>query len=114
MDIFDQLKNLYTHKREGNYEDYVPFLVQRWVSFTSPDVAQVLNLANTGAFLENKDMHWKLLSKILPKLSRAPRFRYIKGTKKTKPAKTKTDVQFLAQQMELSVREVELMLAQID
>lgn len=115
--LFDYLKNiLYSKKPELLEEenDFVPFLVQRWLSMHSPEVTYILN--------ETTNRYWMALADkqdwynaFMASLPRA-KFRKINYIKKAKSENSKDDdtVKLIAKNMEISEREVRLYLERID
>lgn len=106
MTIFDYLKDIIVTK-SGNLplDGYVPFLVNRWLSFINPTVCEMMNnCANNKILMENKDMHYKTMIALFPKMKHCPRINYIK---KTKEEKQEEDfrISVLAQNLEISKRE---------
>lgn len=111
MTIFDYLKDIIvTKKGDLPLEQYVPYLVTRWISFINPVVAEFVNAVNTKTLLENKELHYKTLIAAIPKAKYAPRITYIK---KVKEEETKEDqrVSLLAQGLEISKREARILLS---
>lgn len=112
MTIFDTLNNILTYKPKNAIQEdddnYIPFMINRWCSFHSPLVAQIINISSNKyytCFLDNKQRHYNLLTSIIPKYKKT----FIKYIKKanTKEDNNK-DSLFLAQQYEISSREVDL------
>lgn len=110
MTIFDYIKDICVHKK-GNMplQEYVPYLMVRWLSFINPTIATAMNTCNKQVLLEDKNMHYKLLVSLFPKMSYTPRIRYIKKTKEKATEKSQT-TELLAAKYEISKREVEEML----
>ena len=109
MTIFDYIKDITTFKKGTlNLEEYIPFLINRWLSFISPQTCSSIN--ETVNILGNldKNIHYKLLVTLYPK-SKIP---YIQYTKKIKEEKNKeTDnLAFLASNLEMSLRETKQLL----
>ena len=107
MTIFDYLRDITVTKR-GNLPlaDYVPYLVNRWLSFLNPTVCECINLnMNAKVFLEDKEMHYKMMIALFPKLKSFPRISYIKKSKETKEEKDLAKINAVAQSLEISVRE---------
>jgi len=108
--IFDYLKDIIVTKR-GNLtlEAYVPFLVNRWLSFIDPSVCELVNtLFNTKTLLENKELHYKMLVGAFPQSKKCPRMNYIKKVKE-KEQVLDQKVKYLAQSLEISEREALLL-----
>lgn len=109
MTIFDYLKDILITK-QGNLplNSYVPFLVNRWLSFMNPAVCEFMNTLNNKALLEDKELHYKMLICSLPKLKYLPKFNYIKKTKE-KEQDNDIKVKILAQNLEVSIREASML-----
>lgn len=115
MNIFDQLNDLVFSKKKrcmnniDHENEYVPFMINRWISMISSQHAVIVN--NTvnwmyGVF-ENKQLHYKLLHNIIPK-TRWQRVNYFKKIKDKHEKKSEQDehIKRLARALELSEREV--------
>lgn len=104
--IFDYLTDILVNKK-GNLDlsEYVPYMINRWLSFLNPIVAQQINIFNNTFLLENKELHYKTMLTFFPKINKLPRFEYIKKLKETKEETDKTE-NILAQKLELSVNEI--------
>ena len=90
MTIFDHLKSLLFTKQkiDLNAEDETAFnlfMVNRWVSFYSPEIAVYINATSNlyGGLFTVKQDQWNYLFNMLPKLKYA-KLAYIKKTKKEK------------------------------
>lgn len=116
--IFNQLNDLLFVKSKDHLTnidqetDYNPYMVNRWVSMYSPDLAHVIN--NTVNWLypifETKSDHYNFLHAVLPRSSRK-RINYIKKRKPDKgPDEPEHSVEMLARNLELSQREVQQMI----
>lgn len=106
MTIFDYLKDILVTKK-GNLplDGYVPFLVNRWLSFVNPTFCEAVALnINNKTLLENKEMHYKTVVAIFPKMKYCPRISYIKKVKE-KEQDEDIKVSILAQNLEISKRE---------
>ena len=110
MTIFDYLGDILV-KKKGDLpvEEYVPFLINRWLSFSSPSAALALNQTVNSFGNIDKNVHYKLLVSAFPKFNRMPMISYIK---KLKQEKTEEDnnVNLLASNLELSQREIKQLL----
>jgi hypothetical protein len=108
--IFDYLGDILV-KKKGNLplEEYVPFLINRWLAFSSNEAANAINQTVNSLGNIDKNIHYKLLISAFPKLNRMPMINYIK---KIKPEKEEKDnkVELLASNMELSQREIKQLL----
>ena len=112
--IFDFLEDILVKKTgEMPLDQYVPYIVTRWLSFVDPTVAEFVNSANKQVLLENKEMHYKMMLSMFPKMRRLPRLSYVKKAKEEKKEEDNT-VTLLAAKHELSEREVEQMLGFLD
>ncbi len=116
MNIFDQLKDIISEKRNKLEEDcelekeFVPFMTQRWLSFYSPQFAQIVNYSSNVLWkaIDEKQVWYKLFSGIIPK-SKFRSIEYVKKNKEEKPS-IKIDkevVTYLAESFELSKREIQ-------
>ena len=109
MTIFDYIKDITTYKK-GNLplEGYIPFLINRGLAFISPQICGAINESVHALGNIDKEQHYKLLLKLYPK-SKVP---FIKYVKKVKEEKTEEDdtVSLLASNMEMSEREVKVLL----
>lgn len=107
--LFEYIKDITTYKK-GNLplDDYIPYLVNRWLSFIAPQICNAVNESVNALGNISKEHHYKLLLKLYPK-SKVP---FIKYVKKVKEDKTKEDdkVDMLASNMEMSKRETKLLL----
>lgn len=104
--VFDYLKDILVDKT-GNLplENYVPFLINRWLSFINPQIAEAINQANTKLVIEDKLLHYKLMLSLFPKLKYLPKINYLKKSKQEQIEEDKNDL-LIAQALELSKREV--------
>lgn len=107
--LFDYLKDLVVHKK-GNLilNDYIPYLINRWLSFMSPQVTYLLNqTVNIYSGLD-KEQHYKFLLTSFPKLKFLPRLNYIKKVQKSKDEDD--DINRIALSREISKREAQALL----
>lgn len=109
MTIFDYLKDIIVYKK-GNLplDAYVPFLVNRFLSFINPQVCLAINELNSKVFLEDKELHYKTALTLFPKMKYLPKIDYIKKLKEEQEENKdfKLKVKLLAQKYEISEREV--------
>ena len=109
MTIFDYIKDITTYKK-GNLplEGYIPYLINRWLAFISPQICGAINESTNTLGNIDKEQHYKLLLRLYPK-SKVPFIKYIK---KVKEEKTEEDdkLTLLASNMEMSEREVKVLL----
>lgn len=109
MTIFDYLKDiLVTKSGTMPLDSYVPFVINRFLSFINPQVCQIINELNSKTLLENKEIHYKTAITLFPKMSYIPRIDYVKKVKEE--AEEDKDLQMkirlLAEKYEISQREV--------
>ncbi len=105
MTIFDYIKDITVTKRgDLPLDQYMPFLVNRWLSFINPTVCSNINQINSKTLLEDKEMHYKIMLSLFPRMKYCPRINYIK---KVKEDETEEDVRIkvIAQNYEISERE---------
>ena len=108
--LFEYIKDLTVYKKGNLYlDEYIPFFINRWLSFVSPSVCGAINESVNSLGNISKEHHYKLLLKLYPKSKQIP---FIKYVKKVKEEKTKEDerVDMLASNMEMSKRETKLLL----
>lgn len=111
MTIFDFIKDILVTKRgDLPLDQYVPYIVTRWLSFINPTVAATINQFNSQILLENKELHYKMMISLFPKMKYAPRITYIKKVKEEAKEEDKK-IQMLAERFELSKREIEQLLS---
>jgi hypothetical protein len=110
--IFDYLGDILV-KKKGDLplEEYVPFMINRWLSFSSSQAANAINQTVNSLNNLDKNVHYKLLISAFPKFNRMPRIDYIKKIKLEKEEKD-NKVELLASNMELSRREIKQLLEQ--
>lgn len=106
MTPFDYLKDIFVTKK-GNLplDNYIPFMINRWLSFVNPAVAETINQFNNQTLLENKEMHYKMMLTLFPKMSYAPRINYIKKAQEEIQEEDKR-IKLLAAKYELSKKEI--------
>jgi hypothetical protein len=112
VNIFDQLNDLvFTKKRKcldnaDGESEYVPYMINRWVSMVSDTHATLINNTVNWLYpaLEHKQQHYVLLHNILPRVG----WKRVTYHKKVKKETTDEDVNIerLANALELSKREV--------
>lgn len=111
MTIFDYIKDIVvTKKGDLPLDSYVPFLVNRWLSFINPQVCQAINQLNTKILLEDKLLHYKLVLSLFPKMKYVPRINYIKKVKEEIEEEDQR-IKILAENLEISKREATLLLS---
>lgn len=111
MTPFDYLKDIFVTKK-GNLplDNYIPFMINRWLSFVNPAVAETINQFNNQTLLENKEIHYKMMLTLFPKMSYAPRINYIKKAQEEIQEEDKR-IKLLAAKYELSQKEIISLLA---
>ena len=111
MTIFDYIKDIIvTKKGDLPLDSYVPFLVNRWLSFINPQVCQAINQLNTKILLEDKLLHYKLVLSLFPKMKYIPRINYIKKVKEEIEEEDQR-IKILAENLEISKREATFLLS---
>jgi hypothetical protein len=116
MNIFEQLKDIISDKNNlliKDYEkekDFVPYMVQRWLSFYSSEYAELLNCSTNlywKGIVNDKQLFYKLYLGVIPK-SKYKNIKYIKKTKENTKKLMCDDniVRFLAERFELSEKEI--------
>ena len=114
MTIFDYIKDITVTKQGGlPLDQYVPFLVNRWLSFINPTVCSNINQINSKILLENKEMHYKILLSLFPKMKYCSKINYIKKVKEEeKDADIK--IKIIAENFEISTREALFLMSSLD
>lgn len=109
MTIFDYIKDITTYKK-GNLilEEYIPFLINRWLSFVSPNASLGINESVNTLGNIDKEQHYRLLISLFPKM-KPPFIQYIKKVKQEK-SKEDDNTALLASNMEISQRETKQLL----
>jgi len=108
--LFEYLKDIFVNKK-GNLplDDYVPFLINRWISFVSNSAISINETVNQLTCLD-KSQHYKLLLRCFPKQKKQPFIQYIKKKKKETIEKDNKTA-LIASNMEISSREIRLYLS---
>jgi len=114
LNIFEILNDIIVTKKGNlldNVEDedqFIPFIVCRWLSMYSPEYAQIINETTNKHYnvFDTKREWYDYLIKILPKGSPG-RIHYIKKEKRKDINNFDEIVKFLAKRFEISRREVE-------
>lgn len=107
--LFDYVKDI-TYYKKGNLplEGYIPYLINRWLSFVNPSICSAINESVNSLGNIDKELHYKLLLKLYPK-SKVPFIKYIKKVKEEK-SEEDDKVSLLASNMEMSQREAKQLL----
>jgi hypothetical protein len=111
MTIFDFISSvLFTKKKSclnsvDEESEFSPFMLNRWCSMYSTTTATFSNIINKyiGVFENKKDLY-SLFVAVMPKVS-SKRISYIKKVKEDKKD-ANSDIEFLANNLELSKREI--------
>ena len=116
--IFDDLKAIFVTKKDtDDLSEYVPFLINRWLSFSSPALAVIINEACNKLSYTDKRTHFLTVMGVVPKVSRQPHIKYVKKVKPDKEDKAAVEqekqIESLAKTFELSTREIRLMLNEV-
>lgn len=114
LTIFQILNDIIVTKKGNlldNVEDedqFIPFIVCRWLSMYSPEYAQIINETTNKHYniFDTKKEWYEYLIKVLPKGSPG-RIHYIKKEKRKELNNFDEIVKFLAKRFEISRREVE-------
>lgn len=110
MTIFDYINDILKFKTGAlPLDSYTPYLINRWLSFINPHLAQFVNEFNDKTFLEDKEMHYKAMISTLPKIRNIPKINYIKKTK-IETVEEDNRILILANSMEISKREAKELL----
>lgn len=109
--IFDILKNVLSTKQKDLFSDiesesvFSPYMLNRWLSMYSSKMVQPCSRINKyGSVFTDKKQNLRLFQNLIPK-SPVKKISYIKKVKETK-AKEIENLALIAQNMELSQREV--------
>lgn len=113
MNIFDQLKDIISYKKNilskdvDSEKDFTPYMVQRWLSFHSKEFANILNHSTNFLWqtIDEKQIWYKFFLGIIPK-SKFKNIKYIKKVKENKQKDNTDIVDYLAYATELSKREI--------
>ena len=105
MTIFDYIKDIIVTKRgDLPLEHYSPYIINRWLSFINPDITSAIAQFNSRIFLENKEMHYKTMMQLFPKMKHCPRITYVKK-KKEEQQEEDPKIKAIAEALEISKRE---------
>ena len=113
--LFDTIDKILHNKKPINInigdESIHPYIMNRWLSMYSPQIALLVN--NTGNWLysvfgEDTSKYFKFLQQFLPRVAQKRIF-YIKKAKPNKTVDDTDNVDILAQGLELSKREIKLL-----
>jgi hypothetical protein len=107
--IFDFLNSILFSKQKksltcDNNTAYLPFMVNRWCSFYSKDLANIINITTNRFLSFSKEEHFTFLKNFLPKFS-FKRIDYVRK-KNTDNKEENPEIAMLAKNLELSKREI--------
>lgn len=113
MALFDYLNSILYKSKKIESEtvdsdpEFVPFMIQRWCSMHSPEIATVVNMTGNRywSVMDNKGMWFDFYNTIIPRTS-FKRSNYIKKKKDEKTVKNSENIQKVAECLEISVREI--------
>jgi hypothetical protein len=111
MTIFDFITSVLVTKQKNclnsvdEESEFSPYMLNRWLSMYSPSVALCSNVLNKylSVFESKKDLYSLFIS-VMPKVA-SKRISYIKKVKEEKKEEN-TDIAKIAQNLELSEREI--------
>jgi hypothetical protein len=110
MNGIEHVYNLFS-KREKSPEDfseYVPYMINRWVSFVNPSLALLINNSfNKGDYHFLKKEHYCGVSSCIPQIKKMGRISYVKKIKQEPDIDLKT----LARNLEMSQRELKTLIS---
>lgn len=110
--ILYKTKNVNVENINEN-EDFVPFMIQRWCSMHSPEIAVLLNETSNRQWnaLQDKEDWYNYLNTVVPPC-RFKSYKYLKKKKEETKIKNKEGVGKVASALEISSREVNLYIQQ--
>ena len=107
--LFDILNDIQTTKKCNlNTDEYSPYMIARWMSFYSDDVAKTINetINRYGALLEREE-HYKAMAMLTPKTKYSKKISYIK---KAQVKAQKDDLHIVAKNLQMSKKELQQIL----
>ncbi len=106
--LFDYLKSIVCTKITNlSLEQYVPYLITRWLSFSSEKAVPALNETVNCLSTLTKEQHYKLLLILFPKHSYFKKIDYVKRVTLDRTEKEEIEkIQIIAQNLEMSKREI--------
>ena len=119
--IFTYLSNILYKKSDNVFRNidsedtYNHYMMCRWLSMHSPEVAKLVNETANWLYpiFNTKEESYKFLNTIIP-YQNFRRINYIKKNKKKTDKKDETIIDIIAQNMEISKREVNLYVKQLN
>ena len=119
--MFDYLNKILYKQKESDIvsldedKEFQPFLVQRWCSMYSPPVANLLNMTTNRYWLSySTNKEWYMALKTVIPVCKFKRLSYIRKNKKEATIKNKETVSKIANNLEISSREVNLYIEQFN
>jgi hypothetical protein len=111
--LFTHINNIIHFKKRGDVDlvdsdpSYNNYMMNRWISMYSPQMATIINYTTNiyYSIINSKSDHLKLMLNVIPK-SKIYRINYIKKKKVTKDNDINDIIKYLAEQLELSEREI--------
>jgi len=105
--LFVYLKSIVCTKVSNQpLDEYVPFLITRWLSFGLPESTTALNETVNSLGNIPKNIHYKLLISLFPKLPHFIKFNYIKRKQTNTEKEDEQRIKLIANNLELSTREI--------
>lgn len=111
MTVFDFIANIIFNKsfkpiNLDEENEFIPFMVNRWLSMYSPKIAQISNKINKylGLF-DSKQELYKLFVGVFPSMP-VKKINYFKKNKDINKDNDDESIVFLAKSKELSIREI--------
>ena len=112
--LFEYLKAITSTKKDNlSLEEYVPYLINRWLTFGITSSTTALNETVNCLGNLDKPFHFKLLLSLFPKHNRLPKFQYIKKPKKENETND-TNIKLLSQSLELSTKEIKELIKTVE
>lgn len=107
--LFDYLKAI-TVNKDSNLplDEYSPFLMNRWISFMSPSISNLINDTLNQLGNIDKETHYRLMLTLIPKSKYFKKIQYIKKGKKSDDEEIDY-IKKYASYHEMSMREVKIM-----
>jgi len=115
--LFDFLKDIIYRKKGDlldnpeNHQEFQPYLMQRWLSMHSPNLAKIINATTNRLYttFETKQDWYRGLLTTIPK-TYFKKINYIKKNKKEKENQKEFNeiISFIAKNKQISKREVEM------
>jgi hypothetical protein len=111
MNIFNLIKAVLFTKEKLSFDienenTVVPYMVNRWLSFYSPDIANIINITTNrfSSTFTDKNVYVNFLCNILPQ-KKSKIINYIKRKKEEKSEEDEK-IGLLAKRLEISKREI--------